>query len=114
MNLAIPMNFTFTVLSALIYHKSQNKWNKILFGILTAFFINGLIAFIFEEYFIETEYYLKQYLFTALLILFVSIKITPAIGSKMPIKDKNIKKLAARLGCQPFPTREFIHFFIKT
>ena len=69
LDLAIPLNLILTLLSLFAYFKSKRIGLKILFAILTMFFINGLTVFGFEKVFgnSDASFYAWQFIVGALL-----------------------------------------------
>jgi hypothetical protein len=69
LDLAIPLNLILTLLSLFAYFKSKRIGLKILFAILTMFFINGLTVFTFEKVFgnSDASFYAWQFIVGATL-----------------------------------------------
>lgn len=69
LDLAIPLNLILTLLSLFAYFKSKQIGLKILFAILTMFFINGLTVFSFEKVFgnSDANFYAWQFIVGATL-----------------------------------------------
>jgi hypothetical protein len=69
LDLAIPLNLILTIVFLIIYFKSKTIGMKILFAILTMFFVNGLTVFGFEKVFgnSDASFYAWQFIVGALL-----------------------------------------------
>ena len=69
LDLAIPLNIILTLASLFGYFKSKRIGLKILFAILTMFFINGLTVFGFEKVFGNSNesFYAWQFIVGAIL-----------------------------------------------
>ena len=69
LDLAIPLNIILTLLSLFAYFKSKRIGLKVLFAILTMFFINGLTVFSFEKVFgnSDASFYAWQFIVGAIL-----------------------------------------------
>ena len=69
LDLAIPLNIILTLASLFAYFKSKRIGLKILFAILTMFFINGLTVFGFEKVFgnSDASFYAWQFIVGAIL-----------------------------------------------
>jgi hypothetical protein len=69
LDLAISLNLIFTIVSLFVYFKSKTIGMKILFAVLTMFFINGLTVFGFENVFgnSDAHFYAWQFIAGALL-----------------------------------------------
>ena len=67
MELAIPLNLILTILCLYFYFKSKKAGYKVLFSIISFFFINGLTVFSFSKILgnDDSDYYFIQFMLVA-------------------------------------------------
>ena len=82
LDLAIPLNLILTLLSLFAYFKSKRIGLKVLFAILTMFFINGLTVFSFEKVFgnSDASFYAWQFIVGAILTSSLTVNIKASSG----------------------------------